>query len=499
MLFTFYYLDFLLVIKEIVLTSLILFSLCIYTLFEKKVKPLQISLFYSISIYFIIIFNLYLISAFSYIPTYYYLFNYTISNIYGLDYFRIILIILIILIFFTGISEKSFKLFKTIPFEANYILSFLFLGMLFLLYSFDFLSIFLNLELQNFALYILMNIQRNKKTVVETCIKYYIIGGISSAFILYGISLLYGITGKVNLFDLILFFYEIKLDNFVLLPGLLFFFIGLLIKLGLAPFHFWVPQIYDGAPNLVTLILLILPKFILFLLLIKLYFFVFKFLNNFLFQFFLFNVCLSFFFGSLGALWQTNIKKFLAYSAINNSGFILLSFILFTYEGLFAAFLYLIVYLFSTFSLFFTFLNILPKQTNKLKILDFKNFNSVKLINPFLILILSINFLSLAGIPPLSGFISKMLLFAAVIQLNYLILIIILILTSLISAYYYIRPIKLIWFQSINKKAIFLSEISYSAGLILTLSFFFNLFLICQPNILISIILTNSFFNYINF
>merc|ERR1711981_1374073 len=94
-------------------------------------------------------------------------------------------------------------------------------------------------------------------------------------------------------------------------------------------------------------------------------------------------------------------------------------------------FLYLIVYLFSTFSLFFTFLNILPKQTNKLKILDFKNFNSVKLINPFLILILSINFLSLAGIPPLSGFISKMLLFAAVIQLNYLILIIILILTSL--------------------------------------------------------------------
>ena len=91
-----------------------------------KLKKKKISLFYSISIYFIIILNLYLISAFSYIPTYYYLFNYSISNIYGLDYFKIILIILIILIFLTSISEKSFKLLKTIPFEANYILVFYF-------------------------------------------------------------------------------------------------------------------------------------------------------------------------------------------------------------------------------------------------------------------------------------------------------------------------------------------------------------------------------------
>merc|ERR1712115_16340 len=91
-------------------------------------------------------------------------------------------------------------------------------------------------------------------------------------------------TGKINLFDLILFFYEIKLSNFDLLPGLFFFFVGLFIKLGLAPFHFWVPQIYDGAPNLITLILLILPKFVLFLLFIKLYFFVFKFLTGFFFS-----------------------------------------------------------------------------------------------------------------------------------------------------------------------------------------------------------------------
>lgn len=144
---------------------------------------------------------------------------------------------------------------------------------------------------------------------------------------------------------------------------------------------------------------------------------------------------------------------------------------IFTYEGIFSAILYLLVYLFSTFSVFYSFLIILPRQSKSFKLLDFKNFNTVKLINPFLILILSINFLSLAGIPPLSGFISKMLLFSAVIQLNYLFLIIILIIISLISAYYYIRPIKLIWFQQTKRKAIFLAEIPFFAGLLLILSF----------------------------
>merc|ERR1712177_437 len=107
---------------------------------------------------------------------------------------------------------------------------------------------------------------------------------------------------------------------------------------------------------------------------------------------------------------------------------------------------------------------------------DFNNFNAIKSINPILILMISINFLSLAGIPPLSGFISKMLLFSAVIQLNYLLIIIFLMVVSLISAYYYIRPIKLIWFQKTKKKNYFFSRNSIFAGLLLILTFFFNLF-----------------------
>lgn len=226
MTFNYYYLDLLLVLRDFFLVCMILISLCIYTFLEKKLLKLnlKISLFYSVSLYFIFLLNIYFISSISEIKTYYYIFNYSLSNVYGVYFFKTILIIFFLLIFYAGISEKSFEKLKYIPFESNYILIFVFIGMIFLLYSFDFLMIFLNLELQNFSLYILINIQRNKKIVVETSIKYYIIGGISSAFILYGISLIYGFTGKVNLFDLILFCSEITTPHFGIITVYSFFF-----------------------------------------------------------------------------------------------------------------------------------------------------------------------------------------------------------------------------------------------------------------------------------
>ena len=164
MIFNYYYLDFLLILREIFLMTVILISLCLYTLIEKVFKKTkkEISFFYSVSLYFIMVLCLYLFSSISYIQTYYYLFNYSISNLYGIDYLKLILIVMMILIFYASFSDKTLQSLKKIPFEVNYILAFLFLGMVFLLYSFDFLMIFLNLELQNFSLYILeqLNILR---------------------------------------------------------------------------------------------------------------------------------------------------------------------------------------------------------------------------------------------------------------------------------------------------------------------------------------------------
>ena len=178
MIFSYYYIDLVLFLREIFLIIIILFSICFYTFLEKiliKFKK-KISLYYSVSIYFILILIIYFKSCVFSIQTFFYLFNYSLSNLYGIDFFKLILILFFILIFYVGISEKSHRIRKYLPFESLYILTFVLIGMVFLLYSFDFLMIFLNLELQNFSLYILMNLQRNKKIVVETCIKYYILG-----------------------------------------------------------------------------------------------------------------------------------------------------------------------------------------------------------------------------------------------------------------------------------------------------------------------------------
>lgn len=167
MIFSPYYLDILLLSSEFFFILMALISLGVYTLLEKALRRIfqEVSLFYSVSIYFILLLNIYLISALSDMEVGYFLFNYSLSNAYGVDIFKIILVIFLIIIFYVGISEQSGSQRKYISFEYSYILGFAFIGMLFLLYSFDFLMMFLSLELQNFSLYILINIQRNKKEI----------------------------------------------------------------------------------------------------------------------------------------------------------------------------------------------------------------------------------------------------------------------------------------------------------------------------------------------
>jgi len=346
---------------------------------------------------------------------------------------------------------------------------------------------FLSLELQNFSLYILINIQRNKKVVVETCIKYYILGGLSSSIILYGISLIYGFTGRVNLLDLALFCSEVSMTHVGFILGLSFIFFGFFIKLGLAPFHFWVPQIYEGAPNLIMLVLLTLPKFILFLVFLKLHTFVFGlFAPNFR-EILYFNIFLSFFFGSLGALWQTNIKKFLAYSAITNSGFILFGFSLHTFEGLYSAIIYLVIYLFSNCCCVYVFIIIRSRQENSISFLEFESFRSLKVVHPTLVFMLVLNLLSMAGIPPLAGFLTKFFLFTAILEEGTLGVAFLLVLVSLFTAYYYIRPVKILLFNP-SKTPAFLTELQPFGGLMLIFITFLNLALLLTPKIILILV-----------
>lgn len=191
-------------------------------------------------------------------------------------------------------------------------------------------------------------------------------------------------------------------------------------------------------------------------------------------------------FCSIGALWQNNVKRFLAYSSITNSGLYFYHFLYLLMKDLFRYIIFSYLRFFYIWYFLYFFNNSLP-QSNSSAILDFKSFSTVRLINPTLSIMLSINLLSVAGIPPLSGFISKFFIFKSVIESDFSFILIPLIIFSLISAYYYIRPIKLFFFNE-KPQPKFLAKIPYSAALIVTLIFYFNVCMIIQPRLLLLLI-----------
>lgn len=217
LLYNFYYSDFKFLLNEITFISLVILSLCFYTFYENKIlinsnKIISSSVF--IYIFFLLI--LYNFIQFYDFDCFYILFNFEFSNMFIFKSFKFLLVSLIILIIYSFISLPN-NLIKTIKFEYVYIFIFIFIASFFLIFSNDFLGLFLNLELQNFSFYILFSLNKKKKLVAEANIKYYIYGGISSAFFLYGISLVYGVTGQINLNDLIMTLSIIKTSNLFLI------------------------------------------------------------------------------------------------------------------------------------------------------------------------------------------------------------------------------------------------------------------------------------------
>lgn len=266
----------------------------------------------------------------------------------------------------------------------------------------------------------------------------------------------------------------------------MFIFFGLFFKLGIAPFHFWIPGIYENAPTLITLIFLILPKFIFFCLFIKFFYFIFYSFNNIIMLLFGSCIILSFFFGSLGAINQFKIKKFMAYSAITNSGFILLGFYTFSFEGLVNSFIYLIIYLILTFTLLYFFISFSPYRNanSSLHNLTFFNYKSFLFINPWILFFLTLNLFSMGGIPPLSGFFSKFLLFNTLFDNNHFFLLLISLFFSLIIIFYYIRIIKILIFTKYDFSIInFYNKIKYTNGLIIISFTYLNIFFCLSPSI----------------
>lgn len=328
-----------------------------------------------------------------------------------------------------------------------------------LVFSNDFLGLYLGVELQSLGLYILATMKTNSTFSTEAGLKYFVLGAFASSLLIFGIALFYGTTGLYNFGDISIFnMYNNNnvngISNLDIQLGvtisLLFILASLLFKVGSAPFHMWVPDVYEGVPTIVTNFFALIPKLGVFSVLIR-------FLNDIytgylgdVSNILLYSGILSVFIGSVGAIGQSNIKRVISYSAISHTGFLIFGLSLGTFESFVGVLFYLFIYFTLTLSMFSSLLGMQQVSTGSIiKLVG--NLVFVYKTNFWLAISLVFTLFSIAGVPPLSGFFSKFFIFVAGIEANYFIVSTIIILLSVVSSVYYLRLIRATLFAE-NKR-----------------------------------------------
>nr|YP_010007657.1 NADH dehydrogenase subunit 2 [Cyanidium caldarium]QNR39831.1 NADH dehydrogenase subunit 2 [Cyanidium caldarium] len=330
--------------------------------------------------------------------------------------------------------------------------------------SYDFLSIYLALELQNLTFYIIASIKRNSEYSTEAGLKYFILGAVSSGLLLLGIAIIYGFTGLTNFEDLNRFFsstmINLKFDeisNSVLL-GITLIIVSFFFKLSAAPFHIWSPDVYEGSSTSVISFFNIITKIVIFTLFLRLFEIGFHDLFNYKIKIIIFCSLISLTIGSFSALFQKRFKRFLAYSSISHIGFIIITLAAANTNGLNNLFIYIIIYIIIIIGIFSILISLRKFKSYRInyQIRYLTEINILSLINPLAAFSFAIILFSIAGIPPLAGFFSKLFVFTACLQSSLYFLTFIGILLSGITAFYYIQIIKIIYFGRLNFWSIYI-------------------------------------------
>ncbi len=357
------------------------------------------------------------------------------------------------------------------------------LGGMVLISAHSLLTLYLGLELMSLPLYALIAIARRRQEGSEAAMKYFVMGAIASGLLLYGMSLIYGMAGSINL-NIIsnLNLNTPDLNIGVLITGLVLVLIGMVFKLGIVPFHMWAPDVYEGSPISVTTFLSTVPKIAIFGMICRLVLQGFSHWSPVWDQVFIILGVLSVFIGNLIALTQTNIKRLLAYSTIANMGFVLISLGMGVGEGAGnlgaqSALLYLLIYLLTTAGAFGVLLLMSKGGLELQTIQDFKGLNKR---NSWISFIFTLLLLSMAGIPPLLGFDAKLFIIFNLINLNHEYLAVFLLIMSVAASFYYLKIIKAMYFEEpsesaspIIKSAVsFFSILSLNSLLVLILGIF---------------------------
>lgn len=399
----------------------------------------------------------------------------------------------IILIFCTIIClliQKNYILKQKITFfEKNILFLISLLALMLLVSSNHFITLYLAIELQSLSFYILTGSQKQSIFSIEAALKYFILGSIASGFILFGSSIIYILTGSLNFSTIQLLLLNIDfLKNIPFLLGLLYGFTfilaGILFKIGATPFHFWLPDVYEGAPNNVTTFFAIVPKISFIGLIIHLFFESFYPISFFYTYFFHIIALLSMFIGALSSLKQKKLKRLLAYSSISHVGFIFIGFAANSLNNIPYILFYILIYISMSINLWGSYLGLVINNKPIKYLTDLTNLAKE---NKTLAFIIIISLFSLAGIPPLAGFFSKFFIFMTAIKMNYFNLIFFAIIISVISSFYYLKVIKIIFFEKLIRKQMFL-KINKHISFILFLNTQFILFLFIEPSLLLIIL-----------
>ncbi|WOC14918.1 NADH-quinone oxidoreductase subunit NuoN [Pseudochrobactrum sp. MP213Fo] len=316
-------------------------------------------------------------------------------------------------------------------------------GMLLMVSANNMLALYLGLEMSSLALYVLAAFNRDSVRSTEAGLKYFVLGALSSGMLLYGISLVYGYTGTINFADIAAAVTG-GTRQLGLVFGLVFILAGLAFKISAVPFHMWTPDVYEGAPTPVTAFFAAAPKMAAIALLVRVTMGAFGPLTTDWQQIIIFVALASMILGAFAAIGQSNIKRLMAYSSISHVGYALVGLAAGTVDGVRGVAIYMLIYLVMTLGTFAFILAMRNKSGNVEEISDLAGLSRT---NPVMATIMTIFLFSLAGIPPLAGFFGKWYTFLAAVQAGLVPLAVIGIVASVVGAFYYLRMIKVMWFD----------------------------------------------------
>ena len=354
------------------------------------------------------------------------------------------------------------------------------LGMMVMISSNDLILFYVGLELQSLALYVLASFNRDNLSSSESGLKYFVLSALSSGLLLYGCSLIYGFSGSTNFFVIS---ENLTQDDYVLTFGIVFIIVGLAFKISAVPFHMWAPDVYEGSPTSITIFFAIIPKIAALTVFIRFLYVPFLNLIDQWQMIIVFLSIASMLFGAIAAIGQSNLKRLVAYSSIGHMGYALAGLATGTNQGIQSSISYISIYLFMNLA-FFCCLFMLRRDEKYFE--NIQDLSGLSKNHPLLSFCFLIVLFSLAGIPPLAGFFAKFYIFSAVIDQSMYFLAIVGLLSTVIAAFYYLRLIKIIYFDKEKEKY----ETNHNIGLKLSLliSSIFILFYFTYPSWLIEIV-----------